>query len=199
MGHMMQHINAKAQNLFKQEEGITFVELILVCAFSVFVIILMYQLIFMAQNGATANEKNARMTGDAGVVLDIMDRYLSQNTELLTMGPYEFTVTMPKKDDNPSYPVTFSARDDGRLVMARTMNGTTEELVLSKNNANQAANTGLFSSFIDASGSEMSLESGIDFAQVRAVKVTIIAKNPNPKDSNDAYVSSSRIVYFRNR
>lgn len=193
-----QHTN-KIAGLLAQEDGLSFVELILVCVFSVFVIVLIYQLIFMAQNSAALNEKNARMAGDAGVVLDIFDRYLSQNTELQTFGPYEFTVKVPGKNGAEAYPVTFSAREDGSLVMARTMNGITEELLLSKNNANRAANQGFFTSFVDASGSEMSLETGIDFVQVRAVKVTVIVKNPASKNSEDAFIRSSRIIYFRNR
>ena len=196
---MMQHTRSKFDKLLNQEEGVTFVELILVCSFSLFVIVLMYQMIFMAQNGANMNTKNARMTSDTGTVLDIMDRYLSQNTELSTTGPYEFTVRMPAKNGNTSYPVTFSASEDGRLIMTRTMNGTTEELILSKNNANQKANQGLFTAFIDASGAEMPPNASIDFAQVRAAKVTVIAKNPTAKTGEDEFLRSSRIIYFRNR
>ena len=183
----------------KKEDGITFLELILVCVFSLFVITLIYQLVFLAQRGDDNLRKNASITGDTGVVLDILDRYFSQNAEFYSIGPYEVALKIPSKTDDTNYPVTFSARDDGTFVMARTLNGMSEEFPLTKNNTNQEKNIGLITGYYNVSGEALDMTTGIDYSQVRAVKLTVVAKNPGAKDASDKYVQSSRIVYFRNR
>lgn len=183
----------------KQEDGITFLELILVCIFSLFVITLIYQLVFLAQRGDDNLRKNASIASDTGVVLDILDRYFSQNTEFYSVGPYEVTLKIPSKTSDTTYPVVFSAHDDGTITMARTLNGISEKFAITKNNANKENDVGLITNYYNYSGEPLDLTTGIDYSQVRSVKLTIIAKNPKAKDSNDKYIQSSRIVYFRNR
>lgn len=183
----------------KQEDGITFLELILVCVFSLFVITLIYQLVFLAQRGDGTLRKNASITGDTGIILDIFDRYFSQNTEFYSVGPYEVTLKVPSKTGGVDYPVVFSAREDGTIVMARTLNGMSEEFILTKNNANYEKNIGLITGYYNVSGEALDMTTGIDYSQVRAVKLTVVAKNPGAKNASDKYVQSSRIVYFRNR
>lgn len=200
----MKRIRDISNNLlkaFKNEEGLTFVELILVAAFAVFVIILAYQLLQFAQVGTKQVDANASVTGDTGVVLDILDRYLSQNTYFYTMDANNFTLKIPDKSGGADYIVNFSATDDGKLTMSRTRNGVTDQLVLSDNNANKASGIGFFQFYDDQGKLLGALDAAPSLTEVRAVKVTVVAKNPNPKaaDGSDKYISSSRTVYFRNR
>ena len=70
----------RIKKTIQNEDGLSFIELILVSAFAVFIIILAYNLMQYAQVGQRQVNANAAVTGDTGVVLDILDRYLSQNT-----------------------------------------------------------------------------------------------------------------------
>lgn len=195
----VRNILNKLKKTFRDEEGISFVELILVSAFAVFIIILAYNLMQYAQVGQRQVNANAAVTGDTGVVLDILDRYLSQNTAITVTDPYNFSLQIPDKSGGASYPVSFSSRDDGTFVMTRTMNGTTDSLTLSTNNANKISGQG-FLQYYDSQGKLLaSLDASNPLDEVRAVKVTIVAKNPYSKSSDTAYLSSSRTVYFRNR
>ena len=184
------------------EDGLSFIELILVSAFAVFIIILAYNLMQYAQVGQRQVNANAAVTGDTGVVLDILDRYLSQNTAITVTDPYNFSLQIPDKSGGASYPVSFSSpRDDGTFVMTRTMNGTTDSLTLSTNNANKISGQGFLQYYYYDSQGKLLTSTEVPTAldEVRAVKITIVAKNPNAKSSSSTYLSSSRTVYFRNR
>ena len=195
----VRNILNKLKKTFRDEEGISFVELILVSAFAVFIIVLAYNLMQFAQAGQQQVNSNAAVTGDTGVVLDIFDRYLSQNTSLTVTDAYNFSLENPGKSGGSDYPVSFSSRDDGKLVMTRTMGGVTDELILSTNNANKISGQG-FLQYYDSQGKLLtSTEVPTALDEVRAVKITIVAKNPNAKSSSSTYLSSSRTVYFRNR
>lgn len=193
------NIFSRASKAIQKEDGLSFIELILVSAFAVFIIILAYNLMQYAQVGQRQVNANAAVTGDTGVVLDILDRYLSQNTAITVTDPYNFSLQIPDKSGGAAYPVSFSSRDDGTLVMTRTMNGVTDSLTLSTNNANKISSQG-FLQYYDSQGKLLaSLDSSNPLDEVRAVKITVVAKNPDSRSSDTAYLSSSRTVYFRNR
>lgn len=193
------NISSKASRALKNEDGLSFIELILVSAFAVFIIILAYNLMQYAQVGQRQVNANAAVTGDTGVVLDILDRYLSQNTAISVADNYNFSLQIPDKSGGADYPVSFSSRDDGTFVMTRTMNGVTDSLVLSTNNANKISGKALLQYYDDQGKLLASLDSSHPLDEVRAVKITVVAKNPDSRSSDTAYLYSSRTVYFRNR
>lgn len=196
---LLVNINKHAKRFFSDERGLTLVELTLVATFSIFVIILAYQLVDFANLGTRQVNTNAAVAGDTGVVLDIMDRYLSQNTELVINDPYSFTLTVPGKSGAADYHVTFASNADGTLTMTRDMSGASEQLLLSSLNANRSGNIP-FLRFYNETGRLLAAgATPTNLADVRAVKVTVAAKTPNSTGSGYQNITSSRSVYFRNR
>lgn len=182
----------------KHDDGISFVELMLVSVFAVFVLALAYQLVQFAQAGQVTTNRDAATTGDTGVVLDIMDRYLSQSTQLQIIDDYTFTVMVPSKTGGEDYPATFSANSDGTLTLTREMNGASETLVLSDNNANRASATPFLRLYYEVGKLLPAGDTSMNIEEVRAVRVVIKAYTPGAKSSSN-YLSSSRTVYMRNR
>lgn len=189
----------RSKRYASREDGLTLVELTLVATFSIFVIILAYQLVQFANTGTREVNRNAAVTGDAGVVLDIVDRYLSQNTEFTISDPYTFTLTIPGKSGAADYHVTFASAADGTLTMTRDLNGANEQLLLSSLNANRSSATPFFRFYSETGRLLPAGTMPENITDVRAVKITIVAKTPNRTGEGYSYLNSSRTVYFRNR
>lgn len=167
-------------------------ELMLVSIFGIIVLTGAYQMLNFASIGQTLNTQRALMANDVGVMLDIEDRYFSQNIVVSNISDYSATLTIPTSVYSATYTVTFVAASDGTLKMIRTRSGVTDNILLSTNNANVAAGVPLFE-FVDDSIPYVVTN---DTTLMRAVYLTIVAKTTGP----DPYqAQSTRYVMFRNR
>ncbi|MBK5211128.1 MAG: hypothetical protein JJE36_02245 [Coriobacteriia bacterium] len=185
------------------EDGFTLVELLVTSIFMIFVITLVYQTISFAQVGEQVSARNNVMSGDVSTLLDIEDRFLSQNLSL-TKSPdgYSYTVEVPVEVPAQigipyhitSYKITFTANQDGTFTALRTppvdSSDTATTFTLSTINANVSSSTPLLELFYSHEATVTSTES----TNATSAKITIVAK-----DSSDHLVRSSRTVWFRNR
>lgn len=94
----------------KQEAGFTLVELMLSTVFLALVSLLVYQFVYLAQRSDAGVTTNAAQTGDVGIALDIMDRYLSSSTNVQALGPYDIQFDW-HAPNGKIYRCLFSARD----------------------------------------------------------------------------------------
>lgn len=189
-------------NIASNEQGLTLVELILVSFFGVIILATVYQTVFFARNGLEITQRRAVMTNEVGVPLDIIDRYLSQNTALTSIAPNKCIMTIPQDptaQESGAYTVTFEAKSNGQLVMLRTKYNTsgtalgTDTLVISERNANIVTNQALFTYYaIDSTTGNYVTTS--DPALARYAVVRIVARM-----GTNTPVDSSRQILFRNR
>jgi len=168
------------------EDGFTLIELLLASVFMIFVITLVYQTVSFAQIGAQISARNNVMSGDVGTILDIEDRFLSQNLSLTKSGDYAYDVEVPRRNGT-SYYISFMANSDGTFTAYRRA-GTSTTFRLSKINANRSSGTPLLELF------DSSMNVTTDMTKATSAKITIVAKDPSGN-----LVSSSRTVLFRNR
>lgn len=190
MNFFGQHI----QNFKTKDEGFTLTEFVLVSIFFVFVVILVYQLVYFVDKSTESTRRNAVMTNEIGVPLEILDRYFSQNLQLSPDIGNGLTLTMPGKRSasgvqSPDYVVRFRLTDDNKLLMVRTRSSVTETFVLSDKIANNDTSTPLFS-FKDRFGNPTT-----DLEEADTVRIELVAYLPGDKET----VTSVRTVFFRNR
>lgn len=189
-------------NIVSDERGLTLVELILVSFFGVIILATVYQTVFFARNGLQITQRRAVMANEVGVPLDIIDRYLSQNTALTSIASNKCIMTIPQDptaQEAGAYTVTFEAKSNGQLVMLRTKYNTsgtalgTDTLIISDRNANIATGQALFTYYaIDSITGNYVTTTDPELARYAVVRVVA-------KSGTNAPVDSSRQILFRNR
>lgn len=184
----LKKINAQ---LLERDEGLTLTEFVLVTFFFLFVIILVFQMLFFAQTNAKQANRFAAMTNEVGMPLDIMERYFSQNTKIISMGSQTVYMSVAQKDGSGApigtYNVTITANENGTLTFKRSALGS-ETFTLSSANLNVGTSTPLFTFY--------TLENVVttDPTKAAAVKINIVASVPDSSNT----VNSQRTVMFRN-
>lgn len=176
----------------ESDEGLTLTEFVLVTFFFLFVIILVFQMLFFAQTNAKQANRFATMTNEVGMPLDIMERYFSQNTKIISLGSQTVYMTVAQKDGSGApmgsyYNVTITANEDGTLTFKRSALGS-ETFTLSSANLNVETATPLFTFY--------NLQNAVttDPTKAAAVKINIVASVPDSSNT----VNSQRTIMFRN-
>lgn len=180
------NIDVRIKNQTEDEAGFTIAELMMVVFFTLFVLILLYQMVFFAQAAQKQAMKNTMLTNEVSVPVDIMDRYFSQNKKITTLTDYATYITVPTADGLGAT-VSFTATSDGLLKMVR--NRPSADLVISKKNANVSEEVPLFKLL------DIESKPTTDITKAHSVIITIVAKG----SANGEPIQSTRTVYFRNR
>lgn len=183
--------------LLHNEQGVTLVEVLLVSIFGVIILGVAFQMVFLVQGNLEVNARRALTANEVGVPLDILDRYLAQNTEVTSFTDHTCTLTIPIANSDDTYTVSFAANTNGTITMQRIRKNAagvtvTNNLVITSENANRAAGVRLFRWLQDdlvtpATSSETMF----------AVEVAVVAKTPRMQ--LDDAVESTRLIMFRNR
>lgn len=174
------------------ESGLTLTEFLLVSFFFVFVVILVFQIVYFTRENSKIAERFSVMSSEVGVPLDIMDRYLSQNTKLVSATPYRVVVNVPQKNASGgptgvTYTVTMWVDTTGKVYVKRSLFEDT--LAIAEGNVNVSKNAPMFSL------RDIDNQPTTEVTDAYSVVVRIVASIPG----SDKTVESSRTVLFRNR